>query len=130
MYDVHDVLQPSFETHYSIANAACHSPLLQTPSSLTSSFQSLSTSQLPSIPLSPLRAFYPGTVARFAFGSSVLASYPLIFLAMRNWFVMKAAKYVPALAGVRRISAVLLTFIALLTTQLKDIGVVGSISGG
>ena len=71
-----------------------------------------------------------GTVARFSFGASVLASYPLIFLAMRNWFVTKATKYAPSIAEVPKISALLLGFIALLTSRFKDIGVVGSISGG
>ena len=38
-------------------------------------------------------------MARFAFGASVLASYPLIFLAMRNWFVARATTAFPAVAG-------------------------------
>lgn len=70
------------------------------------------------------------SVARVAFGTSVLASYPLIFLSMRNWFVALASKRLPALAGTKRISTLLLLAICSLTTQVRDIGVVGSIAGG
>ena len=68
-------------------------------------------------------------VARLSFGASVLASFPLIFMAMRNWFISLAAKKMPALGGVRRTSSVLLTLIALLTTRFNDISFVGSLSG-
>ena len=66
-----------------------------------------------------------GMVARVAFGSSVLASFPLIFLNMRNYF---AASIFPGLRS-DQITALLLGFIALLTSMVTDIGVVGSIAG-
>jgi len=70
-----------------------------------------------------------GTFARVAFGSSVLASFPLIFLSMRNWFSALAEQRLPAVAGVEKMSALLLLFISYLTSQFTDIGVVGSIAG-
>jgi len=66
-----------------------------------------------------------GMVARVAFGSSVLASFPLIFLNMRNYF---AASIFPSLKS-DQITALLLGLIALLTSVVTDIGVVGSIAG-
>ena len=71
-----------------------------------------------------------GLIARVAFGTSVLASYPLIFLAMRNWFVQQFTKIAPAIAEIKKVSAMLLLFICFLTTKVSDIGVVGSIAGG
>jgi len=71
-----------------------------------------------------------GLIARIAFGTSVLASYPLIFLAMRNWFVQQFTKIAPAIAEIKKVSALLLLFICFLTTKVSDIGVVGSIAGG
>ena len=71
-----------------------------------------------------------GLIARVAFGTSVLASYPLIFLAMRNWFVQQSSKVLPAIAEIKKISAILLLFICFLTTKVSDIGIVGSIAGG
>jgi hypothetical protein len=71
-----------------------------------------------------------GTAARVSFGLSVLASFPLIFLAMRNWFVTQATKFVPALGDVKKMTAVLLFGISLAATKCTDIGLVGSIAGG
>jgi hypothetical protein len=71
-----------------------------------------------------------GLIARIAFGTSVLASYPLIFLAMRNWFVQQFTKIAPKIAEIKKVSALLLLFICFLTTKVSDIGVVGSIAGG
>lgn len=76
-------------------------------------------------PLDPL-----GTLARFAFGTSVLASFPLIFLSMRNWFVTQAIVKIPQIGGVKRISTLLLMLISLLASKFTDIGVVGSVAGG
>lgn len=61
-------------------------------------------------------------VARVAFGASVLASFPLIFLVMRNWFISQAQRLAPVLGTTRRMTAILLTGIALLCSRLKDIG--------
>ena len=81
-----------------------------------------------------LNSFSPkdplGVIARFAFGTSVLASFPLIFLSMRNWFVNQAVQKIPKLGGIKRISTLLLMLIALLASRLNDIGVVGSVAGG
>lgn len=70
------------------------------------------------------------TIARIAFGSSVLASFPLIFLSMRNWFVALAGRKFSKISGRRPISVVLLAFISTLAVFFKDIGVVGSLAGG
>ena len=70
-----------------------------------------------------------GIVARVAFGSSVLASFPLIFLNARNWFTTLASTVAPRFAGTEQVTAVLLTLIALMTSAVSDIGVVGSIAG-
>jgi len=69
-------------------------------------------------------------VARLCFGASVLASYPLIFLAMRNWFVTVASQHAPSLASIWKVTLLLLTLICTLATKFTDIGVVGSLAGG
>lgn len=71
-----------------------------------------------------------GTLARVAFGTSVLASFPLIFFTMRNWFVTQATKHVPILGNVKSMTVVLLSLIGLAATRCNDIGLVGSIAGG
>lgn len=85
-------------------------------------------------PIFALNGFSPkdtlGSVARLAFGTSVLASFPLIFLSMRNWFVAKAARFFPVLGNTQSMTVVLLTFIGLLATKCTDIGLVGSLAGG
>lgn len=68
-------------------------------------------------------------VARLAFGASVLASFPLIFMVMRNWFISQAKKTVPILGDIKSMTALLLGSIGLLTTKFTDIGFVGSVSG-
>ena len=70
-----------------------------------------------------------GIIARVAFGSSVLASFPLIFLNARNWFEAVATNIVPRLAGTEQVTAILLAIIAVMTSAVTDIGVVGSIAG-
>jgi len=70
------------------------------------------------------------TLARIAFGTSVLASFPLIFFTMRNWFVTQATKHVPVLGNVKSMTIVLLSLIGLVATRCDDIGLVGSIAGG
>ena len=74
-----------------------------------------------------------GTISRVAFGTSVLASFPLIFLAMRNWFVLKASssgsKVIKGVGTVHKMTAILLIGISLIATQCSDIGLVGSIAG-
>jgi hypothetical protein len=81
-----------------------------------------------------LNSFAPkdiyGGISRIAFGTSVLASFPLIFLNMRNWFIEKAKKHAPNLGAVKPMSAVLLALISLMTSRCKDIGIVGALSGG
>ena len=71
-----------------------------------------------------------GLIARVAFGSSVLASFPLIFLSMRNWFITLAARRLPVISGRRQMTFILLTFISCLAVFFRDIGVVSSIAGG
>jgi hypothetical protein len=70
-----------------------------------------------------------GLLARVAFGSSVLASYPLIFINMRNFFATAASKFSPNIKS-EAVTALLLAFISLLTSRFTDIGVVGSLAGG
>ena len=72
-------------------------------------------------------------VARLAFGTSVLASYPLVFLAMRDWFVRQAQRLLAenkAISNRYSIAALLLGGICLMTSKVSDIGVVASLSGG
>lgn len=69
-------------------------------------------------------------IARTAFGTSVLASFPLIFLAMRDWFIKQTSSVFPSISNRKSIAAILLIFICSLTTVFKDIGIVASISGG
>jgi amino acid permease len=68
-------------------------------------------------------------IARLAFGASVLASFPLIFMVMRNWFISVAEKKIPIFGGRKRITGLLLAGIALLTSKFTDISFVGSLSG-
>jgi amino acid permease len=69
-------------------------------------------------------------VARLAFGASVLASFPLIFLVMRNWFVSIAKKSIaPQLGGTRRMTVVLLFATAILSSKFTDVSFVGSLAG-
>jgi hypothetical protein len=75
-------------------------------------------------PIDPL-----ATIARVAFGFSVLASTPLIFLAMRNWFMAFFKKRAPNIAGRRQITMLLLSFISFLAVFFKDIALVGSLAG-
>lgn len=73
------------------------------------------------------------TVARMAFGASVLASYPLIFLTVRNWLLSQMEKtkdVVPKfLIGRTQIAFVALSLIGMLTVKFRDIGAVGSLAG-
>ncbi|CAK9254071.1 unnamed protein product [Sphagnum jensenii] len=71
-----------------------------------------------------------GTASRVCFGISVLASYPLMFLSMRNWFVSLAQKYSPKLGEVKKVTVLLLAAISFFACLCTDIGVVGSIAGG
>jgi hypothetical protein len=71
-----------------------------------------------------------GTFARIAFGTSVLASYPLIFISIRSFFVKKLSRKIPMIAGTKRVTLLLLTFIGSLAVVCRDIGLVGSLSGG
>eukprot|EP01041_Mallomonas_annulata_P004741 gene4741-9415_t len=68
-------------------------------------------------------------IARSAFGASVLASFPLIFLSMRNWLMSVTSKKFHFISGRRPITAFLLTLICGLAVRFKDVSVVGSLSG-
>ena len=68
-------------------------------------------------------------IARLAFGGSVLGSFPLIFIGMRNWFVEKWGEKGGGGGYIKRVTCLLLLLISALTTQFKDIGFVGSLSG-
>lgn len=70
-------------------------------------------------------------IARLAFGASVLASFPLIFLSVRTFFINQLKKIIPSMGeAVRPVTFLLLSFIGLLAVVFTDIGVVGSLSGG
>lgn len=69
-----------------------------------------------------------GIFARLAFGTSVLASFPLIFLTSRNWLTSLAATHAPRLR-MSEVTALLLALIAALTSKFTDIGAVGSVAG-
>lgn len=68
-------------------------------------------------------------IARLAFGGSVLGSFPLIFIGMRNWFVEKWGRRNGKEGCIKRVTSMLLLLISALTTQFTDIGFVGSLSG-
>ncbi len=68
-------------------------------------------------------------IARLAFGTSVLASFPLVFLAMRDWFVKRLMPFIPNNTR-EKVAGLLLIFICSLATVVKDLGIVTSISGG
>ena len=70
-------------------------------------------------------------IARLAFGASVLASFPLIFIVMRNWFIFISitSGKLSFVGGRKRVTSILLGLIAVLTTRLRDISFVGSLSG-
>lgn len=71
------------------------------------------------------------SLARISFGTSVLASFPLIFISIRTYFVKKLkTSSTPVLAGIKRVSFLLLAFIAFLAIEFTDIGFVGALSGG
>lgn len=69
-------------------------------------------------------------LAFFAFGTSVLASFPLIFLNVRNFF-MKQLQQMQwhSVASVEKTTALLLTFIGVIASLCNDIGKVGAVSG-
>eukprot|EP01036_Dinobryon_divergens_P031449 gene31449-40847_t len=79
-------------------------------------------------PKDPLAVF-----SLLAFGTSVLASFPLMFLAMRSWFISKAGQskssIIRSVGTIPSMSALLLTCIGVLASKIKDIGKVGSLSG-
>jgi amino acid permease len=93
--------------------------------------------------LSPLDPLAIG--AFVAFGASVLASYPLVFLNVRNWLRQQlllqhnrhlarrgagdAAAPAPAWLSVRTVAALLLSVIGLVATFVTDIGQLGSVAG-
>lgn len=75
-------------------------------------------------PKDPLALF-----AFLAFGTSVLASFPLIFFSTRNWFIGQATKFFPAASNVPTMTALLLGLIGGITILCNDIGKVGSLAG-
>eukprot|EP01038_Epipyxis_sp_PR26KG_P012274 gene12274-16460_t len=68
-------------------------------------------------------------VSLLAFGMSVLASTPLMFLTARNWFIQQSAKTIPAISDVKPMTAIVLFLISALASKLTDIGKVGSVAG-
>lgn len=68
-------------------------------------------------------------LARSCFGASVLASYPLIFLSMRDNIQRRVSDLFKVEVGVSKVTAALLAGICGLAVFLKDISVVGSLSG-
>eukprot|EP00607_Mallomonas_marina_P000868 CAMPEP_0182437678 /NCGR_PEP_ID=MMETSP1167-20130531/85209_1 /TAXON_ID=2988 /ORGANISM="Mallomonas Sp, Strain CCMP3275" /LENGTH=279 /DNA_ID=CAMNT_0024630681 /DNA_START=649 /DNA_END=1485 /DNA_ORIENTATION=- len=68
-------------------------------------------------------------VARAAFGTSVLASTPLIFLSARTWLMTVMSKRSQAFSGIKPVAALLLTLICSLAVAFNDVAVVGSLSG-
>lgn len=72
-------------------------------------------------------------VSFLAFGTSVLASFPLVFLNMRNWFISQAEQSKAltkiGVSNIKAMSAILLTFISGIACLCNDIGVVGSLAG-
>lgn len=73
-----------------------------------------------------------GTVASLAFGASVVASYPLILISAKNWFI-DLFKKTPALNklgwGIKEVTALLILAFGLITSRVTDIGKVGSVIG-
>jgi hypothetical protein len=73
-----------------------------------------------------------GLLAFLSFGTSILASFPLIFFTMRNWFLQQAKdrlQWNDSISNFRRMTALLLFLIGGLCVVCKDIGKVGSVSG-
>ena len=70
-----------------------------------------------------------GLFSRIAFGFSVLASFPLIFLSIRSTFLLQAKKYYQPLNSIKKMTFLLLFIISLLASKFTDIGIIGSIAG-
>jgi sodium-coupled neutral amino acid transporter 11 len=70
--------------------------------------------------------------ARMAFGSSVLATTPLIFISMRNWFIERIPKFVPSLkgkAGIVEVTIPLLAMIGYMAANITDVAMVAAFAG-
>lgn len=71
-----------------------------------------------------------GVFAYFAFGISVIASFPIIFFTMRNWWISQAEYFqLNLLNSIPRMSMMLLMIIGSIGVIVKDIGKVGSMAG-
>lgn len=84
-----------------------------------------------------LNSFHPddpmSLISLCAFGASVLASYPLLFISIRNFFssqlTKSSSRAVAKLADIKSITGLLLLGIGGMTCFFTDIGTVGSLSG-
>lgn len=62
-------------------------------------------------------------IARLAFGSSVLASFPLIFLSIRTWFMSQMSKVMPSWSNTTSAAVMMLALIGCLASKVTDIGI-------
>jgi len=71
-----------------------------------------------------------GIISRIAIGTSILTNTPLMFIALRNRLVDMARTKIPVIADIKRMAALLVLIVGLITTRLTDISVLASIAGG
>lgn len=71
-----------------------------------------------------------GIISRIAIGTSILTSTPLMFIALRNRLVDMARNKIPLIADIKKMAALLVLLVGLITTRLTDISVLASIAGG
>ena len=71
-----------------------------------------------------------GIISRIAIGTSILTNTPLMFIALRNRLVDMARTKIPMIADIKRMAALLVLIVGLITTRLTDISVLASIAGG
>jgi amino acid permease len=71
-----------------------------------------------------------GIISRIAIGTSILTNTPLMFIALRNRLVDMARTKIPVIADIKRMAALLVLIVGLITTRLTGISVLASIAGG
>lgn len=71
-----------------------------------------------------------GIISRIAIGTSILTNTPLMFIALRNRLVDIARTKIPVIADTKRMAALLVLIVGLITTRLTDISILASIAGG